>query len=386
MSQDPANQSDDAQGQTPSWGPPPSSWVSPERSGVEHPYSPNESPQPEIGGYDPAFQPPLKPGVVPFRPLSLADLLDGTFAVIRKSPGATLVIAAVAYLALSVFGILAMTLLGLDELIYSLLSFTESPADTQQLESLLQGALSLPWYSYLGVGVASFVLSLMCSAIVISTSTIAAMRGTLNLHTEISQAFRLGFSSWGNLIVLNLVIGVAGIVPFVLLLLAGIWLAATLGVFFILPLLLLGAGVFAALLWVAVRLVLAPTFVVSQSLSIGAALAKSWRLTKSTWWRTFGIVVIVAIIISILGGIISSILGAVIALTPSFWTVLIAGEIIGALTTAVGASLYQVLLTLLHVDLRIRRERLDVGLLHELAAPGNVQIPGHDAIDYTRAH
>ena len=57
-------------------------------------------------GY-PQFPPPrpAKPGVVELRPLSLSDLLDGTFAVLRRAPMPTLVNAAVVQLVLGILGL-----------------------------------------------------------------------------------------------------------------------------------------------------------------------------------------------------------------------------------------------------------------------------------------
>ena len=92
-----------------------------------------------------------------------------------------------------------------------------------------------------------------------------------------------------------------------LLVALGALLASAWGIAALAPLLLLGFAALLAMIWVGVRLTLVPVLLVSQSLTIRGALARSWRLTRGSWWRIFGIVLVVALVVSVLGGIVSSI-------------------------------------------------------------------------------
>lgn len=395
MSQDPPDPSGESGPSTPQWGPPPQSWGTPMDSAApdpQNPYSPQQAQQNpygvpmQPGGWpNPQFQRAPKPGVVELRPLTLSDLLDGTFATIRRAPAATLGIAALVYLIIGILGMLAFGVLGLNEVLYAALSITGDPNEIAHFEDLLLGTFSHPWYIYAGIALVSFVLSILASAIIVGTSSAATMRATLNLPTSIVQSLRFSVSAWARIIWLNLLVGLGALSSFSLLIFIAFWLEASIGALTILPSFLLMFTLLLGFIFIGIRLVVAPVLIVTQSLGVFAAMGKSWRLTQGMWWRIFGIVLVTGLMISVLGGIISSIAGVAVSFSNNMWVVLIATQLVGSITTAVGASLYYVLLSLLHVDLRIRQERLDVALLNELQTPSESPLPGHDAVDFTRS-
>ncbi|PQZ95901.1 hypothetical protein CQ018_00970 [Arthrobacter sp. MYb227] len=385
MAQDPADPTGSSGEDPPSWGPPPSGWGPPANSAANEPSNPYLLPAPHGGEQVPRFPPVPKPGVIELRPLTLADLLDGTFAVIRLAPAATLGIAAAVYLLLGILSILALVVLRLGEVMYEALMFAANPDQFQHLADLASQILSHPWYLYFGIGVGAWVLSVFASALIVGTSTVATMRATLNLPTSFWQAMSFSAPTWAKLMGLNLLLSFAAITPFVLLSTLAIWLEKSLGALIFVPTALLLMALLVCLLWIGVRLIISPVLVVTQSLSVASAIKKSWNLTGGRWWRTFGCVLVTALIISVLGGILSSITGIGISFSPNYWAALILSQIVGALVSAVGATLYQILLTLIQADLRIRHERLDIALFNEISAPSSHPVPGHGAIDGTRA-
>src|SRR6266700_7483461 len=57
-------------------------------------------PPPGYGGYGAPWPPPApKPGVIPLRPVSMGEILDGSIATIRRNPKATLGFTAVVMVA-----------------------------------------------------------------------------------------------------------------------------------------------------------------------------------------------------------------------------------------------------------------------------------------------
>src|SRR5699024_12700152 len=60
--------------------------------------------------------------------------------------------------------------------------------------------------------------------------------------------------------------------------------------------LLLGIVLFA---WVMIRIYFAMPIVVLERLGPGQALARSWRLTRGSWWRMFGIVLLTLVLVSV---------------------------------------------------------------------------------------
>ena len=395
MSQDPTDPSGKSGAPDPQWGPPPPSWETPIDPATQHPQNPYGAPQQpqnpygvpiQPGGWpNPQFQRAPKPGVVELRPLTLSDLLDGTFTTIRRAPAATLGIAALIYLILGILGSLTTMAFGLKDDLYEVLAMNFDPAKFEQFEDLLQGVFSQPWLFYAVFGLVSFVLSILASAIIVGTSSTATMRATLNLPTSMAQSLRFSATAWAKVIWLNLLLGLGVFGSLSLLIFIAIWLVTSIGALSVLPSSLLMFALLIGFLFIAIRLVVTPVLIVTQSLGVFAAMGKSWRLTQGMWWRIFGIVLVTALMISVLGGIISSIAGVVISFSNNMWVALIATQLVASITTAVGASLYYVLLCLLHVDLRIRRERLDLALINELQTPSNSPLPGHDAVDLTRS-
>ncbi|MEO7070407.1 MAG: hypothetical protein ABI131_07945, partial [Nostocoides sp.] len=125
-----------------------------------------------------------------------------------------------------------------------------------------------------------------------------------------------------------------------------------------------------AFLWT--RLAFVTPSLILENLSVGQSFARSWRLTGGNlFWRLFGIRLLAALAIGIIGGLITapvSILGAALAFTGIpldqmyVWQAIltgVSGVIAGAITTPITAGLD----ALLYVDHRIRREGLDVQLI-----------------------
>ena len=118
-----------------------------------------------------------------------------------------------------------------------------------------------------------------------------------------------------------------------------------------------GLGVFLAL-------------VVIGALVAIVVLRRSWQLTRDNAWRTFGLTVVVELIVTILSSLVSELFGAAIAgvadpLGTASW---IAGN---AVLSVVFAPVLPVILVALYFDLRVRNERFDLG------GPGTEEItPG----------
>lgn len=117
-------------------------------------------------------------------------------------------------------------------------------------------------------------------------------------------------------------------------------------------------------LWLLVKWSLAvPAWFVERH-RLGAALGRSWELTRDNWWRLFGILALFYVLQFAISLALSS-FAALAAVVPSDWAgTAIAVQLLLRLgLSAVVAPLYPLVLTLLYFDLRVRHENLDLEML-----------------------
>ena len=127
--------------------------------------------------------------------------------------------------------------------------------------------------------------------------------------------------------------------------------------------------------WVGVKLSLVPSVIVLERTGIRVAAARSWRLTDGFFWRTFGTLLLVGVILNVAAQVVVqpvSLVGTILALvidptgTGAALTItivttvvtLILSLLIGAITAVVQAALIAVI----YIDLRMRKEGLDLEL------------------------
>ncbi|MHA7281662.1 DUF7847 domain-containing protein [Arthrobacter sp. TMS2-4] len=325
------------------------------------------------------YQAPPKPGVIPLRPLGLGEILDGAFQACRRNPLATF---GIAILLQAVVALVTVLLLGN---LMSSLEGLESANPTP--DSLITAVAGLGTFASIA-GVVSGVSLLVLQGILV----IPIARAVINQKTTFGQAWRLARARILPLLGFGLLAFSAGLVG--LALLVGISALAILGLeeysaLVIIPLVLVALVV---MVWVSTKLVVAPAALMLEGVGPLTAITRSWQLTRGNWWRTFGIVLLTSIIVSIITSVISAPLSFAVTLLFGFSTsasaapdaldslpVLAASQAITALFTAVGYAFQAGVTALLYVDLRIRREGFDVALMreHEQAGTGRTDVlPG----------
>lgn len=110
--------------------------------------------------------------------------------------------------------------------------------------------------------------------------------------------------------------------------------------------LLLGGGVTYIIL--SIRFVGAPYLAAMQPISTGAALAKSWRLTRGFFWKTLGLFALMWLMMYVVGALLSIVSISVADLVESL--------VVLPLAQVIAAPLFALLLTTHFLDLRLRRE------------------------------
>ena len=140
-------------------------------------------------------------------------------------------------------------------------------------------------------------------------------------------------------------------------------------------------------IWINTKLAMVPSAIVLERLPMTAAVARSWRLTTGYFWRTFGIIALVWLIvyaitqtISIPFGLIGGFLGGVFAPTSASSTepmtqllvtqlsVNVLASIVTAIVGAIGSVIQTAAVSLLYLDLRMRKEGLDLELVRFVEA------------------
>jgi hypothetical protein len=370
---------------------PPSGWQSPGQPSASEP-APSPAPaaqaRPDGPGqgwgqlptygqgwqHSPGWTPPAKPGVVPLRPLALGDLLDGAVQTMRQNPRVMLGLSA-AVMAVAAVLSTAFILVGLPRMA-SGIETADDRLQAEQVASLLTG------------GVISFLLPLLVQTLATIVLTgilmVAVSQAVLGRRPTVGEVWGrarprllalIGLSLLSALIVV-LVMAVA-IVPGVLLLVAdrsvggGVALAGGIVV------------AIAAAVLIYVRLAFAAPALLLERLGIGAALARSWRLVAGSWWRTFGILALGAIIAAAINGLVQlpfslvgNLVGALVGsgdaqslgdVTSGMQIALVITNVGSVLASTVTAPFTAALTALLYIDLRIRREGLDVALARAAA-------------------
>jgi Membrane domain of glycerophosphoryl diester phosphodiesterase len=310
-----------------------------------------------------------KPGVVPLRPLSAGEILNGAFTSIRQNPAATLGLSAIL---LTIYGVVS-TVAAL--IIRNQAGSIRLPTAGQNLTNAQVHHLVFQIFAIaVPVLLVSVVLAFLVELILTGLLTVVVGRGVLGRKVRMGEAWRIGRSRLAAVFGAWLLTG---------LILVGLWVAL-----FILVIALASAnagggaafvGVVGAIaafcltIWFGVKFSLSAPVVVLEGTGPAGGLGRSWRLVRGSFWRVFGIFLL-AVIIVVAAGLVLEIpfsLAARIVGNPGQFYGLIGtstaaaviisaiGSIVaGAVTRPISAGIT----VLLYLDMRMRKEGLDLAL------------------------
>lgn len=323
------------------------------------------------GGWAPppgGWAPPPRPGLIPLRPLGFGTLLWAPFQVLRRNPKATfgsalLVQTVVMLSTLLIVGTVSFVVLG---------RLANAPAD--QRDTLRAGSIAAIILSAL----VPVVLTLIGSALLQGIIVVEVARSALGEKLTLRGLWRAArgrlwaLVGWTLLLTLALVVAIAvaaGLVA-VLVLLGGAWQVAAIvvGVLAFFGLLVLGA-------WIYIRVSLVPSLIVLERLGIRAAVRRSWSLTIGYFWRTLGVQFLVAAIVNVISQIVTTPLSLLFGFATSlvdpnaaldsylpsiilYVLLLFVALVMGAIAAVVQSATT----ALIYIDLRMRKEGLDLGL------------------------
>lgn len=301
--------------------------------------------------------PPLQPGIVPLRPLGLGEIFDGSFRAIRHNPRVMLGLPAVVV----AIGSLVSVLLG--QLLTPALTrffgdaFREVP-DSTGLQTTMPAL-------YAGV-VGSLPMTMVLSIVLTGLLTASVSRSVIGQKITAGESWRR-YGKRSLLLVLysigyQVAVGVGAVVVFLPAILAGA--AGSAGGAVALGLLGALAAVVLAV-WVGVRtLFVAPAYVL-EGQRLFPTIGRAWRLTRGSFWRVFGIAALATLVVYIVNQVVSGPVGVLLLLVPGLQSGFVS-ILLSVLSTALGLIVQVVFLApviaLLYIDVRMRREGLDIEL------------------------
>jgi hypothetical protein len=124
--------------------------------------------------------------------------------------------------------------------------------------------------------------------------------------------------------------------------------------------------------WVWVRWSVDMPALFAEGIGPVKAIGRSWNLTRDNWWRTFGILLLVLIMVGLIQSALGALFGGIAALIPGINDEIRAGLVttVSTVISALVGALSPIAITLLYLDLRVRKEGLDLDQLARQALPG----------------
>ena len=320
-----------------------------------------------------------KPGIIPLRPLSIGDIYQGAFAAIKTNARTMFGFTA------ALLGVALVISIGINYAIINLALPSYINTDSPYT-SALGSAFSA--FSQLGGTLLQGLATVLLSGLIV----VAVSRSVLGRVASSNEVWERTKSKFLPLIGLNIITNIIsglmfiiGIILFFTLLASVASTAQTetelfqdLGITLVGLLILIVAGAIVSY-YLSIKFSVASPAMVLENLGVFTAIGRSWRLTRGNFWRLFGINILTSIIISMVTGVFSG----VVVLLGTFSTVVASSstnDVMGALSITFIISMVvtaiSLLITLpfsssvnalLYIDLRMRKEGLDVELRNAVA-------------------
>jgi hypothetical protein len=257
------------------------------------------------------------------RPLSVGEVLDASFKVVRQS-----------------FGTLALCVLvvALPLNILNTLIIASTTDNAFNLDSAAVTAGNVSEGTQLAGGLVRAIINIVLLTIASAACFRAVSSVYLGEKPTVEGSLSFGAKRVLPVIWLSILYSFGLILPFIALVLPGIWLAVAWSVSY--PALL------------------------SEGLGGAKALGRSFGLTKGRWWPTFGTLLVMYLIVAVISGILSLLFGAtLIASLDNEALAAVVYTIVNTLSSLITLPLFAAVLTIIYFDLRVRKEGFDLHLL-----------------------
>lgn len=330
-----------------------------------------------------AWAPPPRPGLLPLRPLSFGTLLGAPFQVLRRNPAATFGSALITQLVTSIVSVVVIGGVGF-------LAFGRiDSALPEDRDAVTAGA----WATVILASLIPLALSILGSALLQGVLVVEVARGTLGEKNRMGVLWKAAgrrlwpLVAWFAVLLGLIVIAVGAVIGLAVLI--GVVGSTAIGDAAIGV--AIGVGVLGALaltasgIWLGTKTALVPSIIVLERRGMLSSIRRSWGLTKNSFWKTFGVLALIGVIlyaatqiittpVSFIGGLVTSFLfptGAsadsasfVAVFVVTYALTLVISLVLGSIAAVVQSSAVAVV----YIDLRMRREGLDLDLMRYVEA------------------
>jgi hypothetical protein len=369
-------------------------WASPAGSAPKPSASPWTAPEAAAAGARPAetwqqqaapvWTPPPKPGLIPLRPLSFGTIIGSSFRVMRRNPAPTFGLAVLFY------GVITIVYFTVMASVYSWAISRVQTASSSDQADLVAGNFG----AFVLAALVPSTLAVVAAAMLQGFISLEVSRATLGEKLKIRGLWRLAKGRIGRLLLWSVAQSIAMLVLMLLatLVTVGVFSAAASSssasavlagaVFAVLVSVVVSAVFLAAGVWLGTKLSLVPSAILLERMTVLPAMRRSWRLTKSNFWRTFGIQVLIYVIINVGTSVITTpilLVGSIVAglINPNgddsagligFAVVAVIAGVVSVVLGATGLVMQSASLALIYIDIRMRKEGLDLELMHYVEA------------------
>ena len=334
----------------------------------EQPAQPQQAQQPWGAPEQPA-QPQQQwgaapqPEIIPLRPLTVGELFNGAFQAVRVNPQT-----------MFGFAFAIMAVVGLVQ------AFFASSSTSSLTRALSSGDTEDLVYS-LGGSMGSFVtsgLTLLATAFLSGMLALTVWDAVLGRKSSPADAWHRFSPRFVPVLLATLLIGIIEFVVIVLVLLvfmipfflvvvnaasarsydsASAGIGGALSIIFLMIVALIVVACFFT-----VKFAFTSSAVVLEGLGPVDAIKRSWSLSKGSFWRILGRILLIGVVIglisSVLGGIVGAILGVGANAADSVGMLVAFSAFVSALLSAVVIPVQSSFYTLMYLDERMRKENL----------------------------
>ncbi|MDQ6807208.1 MAG: hypothetical protein M3065_20155 [Actinomycetota bacterium] len=234
------------------------------------------------------------------------------------------------------------------------------------ISSLPSGVFAHNGDLYVNVFVSSYspsalvvIVPLVLQFLVAPTLTLGALSKCLldaytGRPTDWRRSVAFAFRRLGPLVWLSILVSIAVVIGFVLIILPGIWL-------------IVGCSVSVPVL-------------MFEGIGGVAAIRRSLGLVRGRWWATFAALLVGGVLIAVVEFVIGLVIGGVQAglHVNSVALVIVLRALTFILATLISYPFYAAIATVIYIDLRVRKEALDLELLAD-GFTGRAQAPSSPA-------